>query len=98
MPLTSASPMRSVAIGAGVGGKVSHRSVAPEGKATKAKKAARTNWRIASQVIGWESSRSFPPFRLSRKREIDAASWTRIDKGLAAENPGVMIVGCAQAP
>src|ERR1700733_12142642 len=46
MPLASASPLRSVAIGAGVGGKVSHRSAAKDGSATQAMKTARANWRM----------------------------------------------------
>jgi pimeloyl-ACP methyl ester carboxylesterase len=50
MPLASASPPRSVAIGAGVGGKVSHRSAAKGGNATQAMNAARANWRVSFSV------------------------------------------------
>ena len=46
MPLASAMPLRSVAIGAGVGGKVRHRSSAPAGRAIRTKRAAKTKRRI----------------------------------------------------
>jgi hypothetical protein len=38
-------------VGAGVGGKVSQRSAALQGRATKARKPARTNWRIGSLQV-----------------------------------------------
>jgi hypothetical protein len=46
MPLASASPLRSVAIGAGVGGRVCHRSRARLGREIRTKRAARTKQRI----------------------------------------------------
>src|SRR5271169_6970038 len=46
MPLASAMPLRSVKIGAGVGGRVRHRSSAPAGRAIRTNRAARTKRRI----------------------------------------------------
>src|SRR5277367_5621254 len=62
MPLASASPLRSVAIGAGVGGKVSHRSAARDGKAAQAMNAARANWRMSFSAVRSGELFAFPAF------------------------------------
>ena len=46
IPLASAMPLRSVAIGAGVGGRVCHSSRARQGGVIRTKRAARTKRRI----------------------------------------------------
>ena len=47
MPLTCAWPLRSVAIGAGVGGKVSHRSAASAGRTAKTRRGVSRNRRMS---------------------------------------------------
>src|SRR5258708_28808056 len=69
MPLASAATLRSGAIGAGVGGKVSHRSAAKDGSAMEATNAARANWRMRLLRVrsrGAFRLFAFPPFMQAR--------------------------------
>ena len=93
MPLASAWPLRSVAIGAGVGGKVSHRSAATAGRAVRARNAARTNWRMARScercivivILIWLRSASTPAW--SRRSAAAAIATQAMYIFLAMSNP-----------
>src|SRR6266852_4610640 len=62
MPFTCAWPLRSVAIGAGVGGKVSHLSAANAGKAARTRRGVSRNGRMSFSLGAVEFLISFRPF------------------------------------
>src|ERR1700737_2891864 len=67
MPLTCASPLRSVAIGAGVGGKVSHRSAANAGSAVRTRRDTDRSARMTCSV-GCVAAGRFPIFGCNASR------------------------------